>query len=221
MPDNEPYRNVVIEQLSPIRTQALRILSEPLNYYYKGRTVKLRTWDGRDTDTLTITLRDEPDLRPKLNQWKVRGDHLTKRLQSSDQSQPTLLFCLQALKDDSFASKTFTKQSPPHPALRTQEEIIANTFWRTLHIRGYVGDDHKLTKWGQVLETVLARLSAKFESRQSAEDAALLSVELLRLGLLNGNDVDGSAILPNGKLIASSSDAADKSQTKITVTDKP
>ena len=201
VPDNEPYRHLVIEQLNPIRTQALRILSEPLNYYYKGRTVKLRTWDGRDTDSLTITLRDEPDMRPKLNQWKVRGDHLTKLLQSKGQSQPSLLFCLQALKDDSFVSKTFTKQSVPHPALRNYDEIVANTFWRFLQIRGYVGDDHKLTKWGQVLETVLARLSSKVESRQSAEDAAILSVELLRLGLLNGNDVDGTAVQPNGKLV--------------------
>ena len=95
--------------------------------------------------------------------------------------------------------KSFTKQNIPHPALRSLSEISANAFWRFLQIRGYVGDDHKLTKWGQVLETILSKLAPKFESRQSAEDAALLSVELLRLGLLNGNDVDGTVIQPNGK----------------------
>ena len=198
VPDNEPYRHLVIEQLNPIRTQALRILSEPLNYYYKGRTVKLRAWDGKDSENLTITLKDEPDMRPKLNQWKVRGDVLMKLLQSSNQSQPTLLFCLQTLKDDGFVPKSFTQKNVVHPALRTLDEIVVNTFWRFLQIRGYVGDDHKLTKWGQALETVLAKLAPKFESRQSAEDAAILSVELLRLGLLNGNEVDGTVIQPNG-----------------------
>ena len=215
VPDTEPYRNLVIEQLNPIRTQALRILSEPLNYYYKGRVVKLRTWDARDTDSLTIVLKDEPDLRPKLNQWKVRGDQLTKVLQSSNQSQPTLLFCLQALKDEGFVPKSFTKQTISHPALKTADETVANTFWRFLQIRGYVSDDHKLTKWGQVLETVLAKLAPKFESRQSAEDAAILSVELLRLGLLNGNDVDGTVIQPNGK-----SESELHSTISLTSTDK-
>jgi Temperature dependent protein affecting M2 dsRNA replication len=193
VPDFESFRHLVIEQLNPIRTQALRILSEPLNYYYKGRIVKVRTWDGRDTANLTIALRDEPDMRPKMNQWKVRGDLLRSAIQ-----QPTVLACLQALKDDGFVSKSFTKHNIPHPALKTLDEVVANSFWRFLQIRGYVGDDHKLTRWGQVLETVLTKLVPKFESRQSAEDAAILSVELLRLGLLNGNDVDGTST-PNGQ----------------------
>jgi hypothetical protein len=66
-------------------------------------------------------------------------------------------------------------------------------------MRGYVGDDHKLTKWGEALEVVLNKLVPKFESVHSAEDAALLAVELLRLGLLNGNEVDGTVIAPTGK----------------------
>lgn len=201
VPDTEPYRRLVIEQLNPLRTQALRILSEPLNYYYKGRVVKIRTWDGRDTGNLTITLRDEPDMRPKIGQWKTRGAELTGLL---NKSSPSLLFCLQALKDTGFVQKSFAKPHVPYPALRTQDEVFANTFWRFLQIRGFVNDEHKLTKWGEVLETVLSKLIPKFESRQSAEDSALLAVELLRLGLLNGNEVDGTVIQPTGKIAPSS-----------------
>lgn len=74
--DSEPYRRLVIEQLNPLRTEALKMLAESLNYYYQSRSVKLKTWDGRDTSNLTIEIKDTAPLISKLSQWKVRGSLL-------------------------------------------------------------------------------------------------------------------------------------------------
>lgn len=65
--------------------------------------------------------------------------------------------------------------------LETKEEILNNAVWRFLHLRGYVDEKHQLTNWGKVLSTILEKL----DGRSDLEEAAILSVELLRLNLLN------------------------------------
>lgn len=75
--DSEPYRRLIIEQLNPLRTEALKILAESLNYYYQSRTIRVRSWDGRDAQSLTIPLKEISPLKTKMLQWKVRGADLT------------------------------------------------------------------------------------------------------------------------------------------------
>lgn len=84
--DSEPYRHLLIEQLNPLRTEALKILAESLHYYYQSRTVVLKSWDGRDSKNLTISLRDVPPLKAKMSQWKVRGDLLEEGVGKSEVS---------------------------------------------------------------------------------------------------------------------------------------
>lgn len=70
--DSEPYRRLVIEQLNPMRTQALKIVAESLNYYYSSREVNLRTWDNRDTTSSKIELKTVLPLKAKASEWKVK-----------------------------------------------------------------------------------------------------------------------------------------------------
>lgn len=188
--DTQPYGRLLNEQLSPIRSSALKILSEPLNRYYQSRQVTLKTWDGRNTSDYTVNLRDEPNLGQTLSQWRIRGaDIKTARGRSPEIS---LLSCLQALKDAAFVKKTVatTKAKIEHPALRSVDEVVANMYWRFLQIRGFVSDKHELTNWGKMLEVVLTKL----HSISNGDSLAILAVELIRLGLLNGNDGDGLAV---------------------------
>lgn len=60
-----------------------------------------------------------------------------------------------------------------------------NTLGRFLHLRGYVGEDHELTPWGRVLAAILSSDS----SGADGNDEAILAVELLRLDILNGNNM--------------------------------
>jgi hypothetical protein len=48
-------------------------------------------------------------------------------------------------------------------------------------LREYVDVDHNLTPWGKVLATTITAL----KGRPELEEAAVLAVELIRLGVLN------------------------------------
>lgn len=69
-------------------------------------------------------------------------------------------------------------------SISTANSVLYNSLWRFLAVREYVDKNHKLTAWGKVLATVISALKDKRE----LEEAAVLAVELLRLGLLNGDE---------------------------------
>jgi len=67
--------------------------------------------------------------------------------------------------------------------LRTEKEVICSALWRFLQLRGYVDEKHTLTSWGKVLDSVLSSL----DPADGHEEAAIIAVELLRIGLLNAD----------------------------------
>jgi hypothetical protein len=74
-----------------------------------------------------------------------------------------------------------TKKNPASP-LSTTDEVLYNSIWRFLALREYVDAKHNLTAWGKVLAAAISGLKGKPE----LEDAAVVAVELLRMGTLNG-----------------------------------
>lgn len=188
--DSVPWRTLVYEQLNPIRAQALKTITDNMNNYYRFRNVHINGWDGNTRDNLTIVLRDEPSVKGKILSWKLKEELMAGK-------EFSLLTCLQSLKDEQFRKKTMNTGKPAHahPTFKTVNEVVANTFLRFLHIRDYINDSHELTKWGQALEVILSKLG----STSKAEDTALLAVELMRFGLLNGNDADGTVVSSTDK----------------------
>lgn len=99
------------------------------------------------------------------------------------------------MQDKSFAHKTITKGRVEHPAIKSQTEILANVYWRFLHIRGYVDDKHELTSYGTMLDAALTAVNGN----GNMEELAVVAVELFRLGLLNTNSVTGAPVPTSGK----------------------
>ena len=56
--------------------------------------------------------------------------------------------------------------------------------WRFLQLRGYVDDNHKITPWGQALESALSSL----DPAEKLEEPTFLAVEMMRLGILKSTD---------------------------------
>lgn len=84
--DSEPYRRLVIELLNPLRTEALKISAESLNYYYQSRVVKVDPWVPQDTSNLTIEIKNSPAIKTRLAPWKVRGTDIQTVLSKSSVS---------------------------------------------------------------------------------------------------------------------------------------
>ncbi|KAJ9639024.1 hypothetical protein H2204_003932 [Knufia peltigerae] len=180
--DSEPYRRLMIQQLNAYRTEALKILAESLNYYYQSRVIKVELWIPQDTSSLTIELRNTPAMKAKLAGWKVREPAL-ETVFSKVSGSNLFLPCLRALHDAQFAEKSIVKSKLDYPAFRSLNEVLTNSVFRFLHVRGYVDDKHNLTTWGKVLETALV---------VSDEESTIIGVEMLRLGLFTSNFATGT-----------------------------
>ncbi|KAI9796098.1 MAG: hypothetical protein M1833_006520 [Piccolia ochrophora] len=77
--------------------------------------------------------------------------------------------------------KALDEQRKKTGFLSSTEEILANTLWRFLHLRGYVDDDHTLTPLGIALQAAMSTL----DPADHLEESIFLAVELLRLNALN------------------------------------
>ncbi len=76
-----------------------------------------------------------------------------------------------------------------HPALRTADEVVANTLFRYLQVRGYVDEQHNLTTWGKALEAALV---------VADEEYTIVGIEMLRMGLFTGNFASGDPVSKTG-----------------------
>jgi hypothetical protein len=92
-------------------------------------------------------------------------------------------FCVRLLGYKAFTDVSVTPKKPTE-LLKTKNEILFNSVWRMLFLRGYVDKEHKLTEWGEVLLDTLSALPPG-----ENEEGAMIAVELARLGLLNADNM--------------------------------
>ncbi|GAB1214480.1 hypothetical protein ATERTT37_003643 [Aspergillus terreus] len=177
--DTEIYRHVAGSALTPIRTQAICLLSNSLHRFYQTKVINVRTWYDEKSDS-SINLKTIPSVKESIAPWKIRSNQLPDSLKKLQESCGLFKFAVQSLKDSDFASKSLkARESQP---LSSQDEILANVFWRFLQLRGYIDEKtHQLTQWGACLEQALSVL----DPSDTLEEATFLAIEMLRFGLLN------------------------------------
>lgn len=74
--DSETYRNLVKNQLDPLRRQALCLLTEPIHRYYHTKDISTKLWFDPDSNT-RFTSRDIiPSPRDSVSKWNVKSDAL-------------------------------------------------------------------------------------------------------------------------------------------------
>ncbi|KAI9729123.1 MAG: hypothetical protein M1828_000208 [Chrysothrix sp. TS-e1954] len=190
--ESEAYHQLVKNKLAPIRSTSLALLASSLHRAYQYREIKISCWFERDKQT-SINLREVTPPVPIINTWNVHED-IIKTSSIPMPTNMTLDFALQSLKDSDFATKTITKKDKDTPnVLTTKTEVMANTFWRFLHLSGYINEDHQLSHWGLVLSSILTHLQTNTTNptnpTTNSEEAAFLAVELLRHDLLTTSDL--------------------------------
>lgn len=83
---SEYYRRLVREQVLPIRTSALSLLSSSLNRFYQHQDVTLRTWFDKEHPKL-LNLNETPNSRPLVDSWNVKGTTI------QDQKSKLQVYC--------------------------------------------------------------------------------------------------------------------------------
>lgn len=114
-----------------------------------------------------------------------------------------LSYAVNALSDRSIGAKTITEKNKSEVSplllrikykshadhvkqpLATVNEILCNTIWRFMHLRGYINDEHALTPWGEAYRSALKVLDPK----DDLEESVFIAIELLRLGLLTSENM--------------------------------
>ncbi|KAL8815851.1 MAG: hypothetical protein Q9223_005053 [Gallowayella weberi] len=186
--DSKVYQHLIQQQLEPIRRQTLSLLADSLNRYYQRKEITTRYWFDAKAE-FKFNIKDLlPSPKSSLDSWNVKDEAMSKRRQtlakqSLDLPLGSFSFAVRSLQDVDFAAATVTPRSKDQRVLESKDEICANAVWRFLQLRGYVDRQHQLTVWGKVLDGILSSTGSKSEQ----ERAALLAVELLRLGLLSAD----------------------------------
>ncbi|KAF7590900.1 hypothetical protein BBP40_002262 [Aspergillus hancockii] len=176
--DTEIYRQVSGRTLTPIRTQAICLLSNSLHRFYQTKVIRVRSWYDENSDS-SINLKSLPSVKDTIQSWKIRMDQLPEGVKKLQGTCGPFKFAVQSLKDSEFVSKSLSaRESQP---LSSQDEVLANVYWRFLQLRGYIDEKHQLTSWGVSLEQALSIL----DPDDNLEEATFLAIEMLRFGVLN------------------------------------
>ncbi|KAI4086299.1 MAG: hypothetical protein LQ344_007668, partial [Seirophora lacunosa] len=183
--DSQVFQNLIRVQLEPMRKQALSLLADSVHRYYQRKEITTKYWFDLSHET-KFNIKDLlPSPKNSLSTWNVQEDALLDRLHamggSSDMPIGSLSFAIRSLQDVEFARASITPRSKDRvQILKSRGEICANAIWRFLQLRGYVDDQHQLTKWGKILGSTLSSMGHGSEWERSA----LLAIELMRLDLL-------------------------------------
>ncbi|KAF2126461.1 PIN domain-like protein [Dothidotthia symphoricarpi CBS 119687] len=180
----EIYEVPPMDGVSPLRTAAINLLSSALHNWYRHKDLTLRCWFPDSTgkpQSSVISMKGLPETSTLVDTWNVK-EATFKSVVAKHEGCGHLGAAILALQDTEFVPKTVGKKVLKNP-LSSLDEIVYNSIWRFLASRDYIDANHNLTSWGKFLATVIASLKGRAE----LEDAAVLAVEMLRLGLLNGD----------------------------------
>ena len=195
--ESPEYRTLVNSKLIPLRTTAINLLSSTLHNWYRHKDLEQKCWFSTASTTIRVEKPSESQTPAIVDTWNVKEATFKEAIAQYPVSKtwlsPRTLTDLEqqcghlgsailSLQNSDFVSKTVAKKDPKN-VLSTTNEILYNSIWRFLALRDYVDSNHNLKEWGVVLAKVIAGLNGKPE----LEEAAVLAVELLRMGLLTAD----------------------------------
>jgi len=174
------YRQLVSQELTPLRTAALSLLTYSLARFYQHKQIHLRCWFNPSAPK-TLNVAETSDPKTTISGWNVRLEQITAKATKLERDVSSLAFAVGSLQDSDFAKSSVTPKSSP---LSSPQEVRSNALWRFLQLRGYIQQDHQLSPLGKCLQTAFAR-----HNQQDLEEPTLLAFEMLRLNRLNSNNM--------------------------------
>ncbi|KAF4511090.1 hypothetical protein G6O67_002923 [Ophiocordyceps sinensis] len=183
---SDEYKKLVTDKILPLKEQALGLIIPRVHRGIGHKDITMRVWFDPKF-AYTINHRSlQPPPSQRVGTWDVKESDLRKFF-PADFVGPIYLEVL-ALANPDFVEMTKAKQKLIR-GIDSSEMVTSVAIWRFLHLRGYVNDEHKLTRWGNALATTLLALKEANENRPEipgVDEAALLAFELIRFGLLGG-----------------------------------
>ncbi|WFD18915.1 hypothetical protein MCAP1_001128 [Malassezia caprae] len=191
--DTEEYHQFVREYLTEGATSprcvAIALACGALHPFWRQRKVSAVYWFQPQADAPVP--HDAPATQQLLaqnDQWHVPAALLDEELRRQSSSTIDLPLCLNTAADPARAQRTFAKKDTP-VYLERKDEMVANTFWRMLELRGFLSAEHTHTAYGRALYVATQQL--KINDR--LQEPLYLALELIRAGVLHGEPYSGKS----------------------------
>lgn len=205
----DEYKKLMTSKIVPIKEQALGLIIPRVHRGIGHKDITMRVWfDSKFAHTINHRALQPPPSQI-VGTWDVKEEDL-RQFFPADFAGPIYLEVL-ALANTDFVEKTISRERTIR-GVDSTGMVVSIALWRFLHLRGYINDAHRLTKWGNALATTLLALKDATENRPDApalDEAALLAFELAKFGLLTDQYKEGTPGWPRRGT------AADKSAVAI------
>lgn len=193
---SKAYQDLVQDKLRPIRARSMTMLTKPLHRFFHKKDVDLTCWFN-EGDSRPLNIDPTDDAVKDAESWHVTEAMVAQSGEAKgiDANKSPIQYAIAVLSDDTLAKKTVTqKKSGEHSMISKSSELLSNTVWRFLQDRGYINSNHTLSAWGKALKAAFDRASsdeylARTRLVSEAEEAIFIAFELLRLDLLNSNQL--------------------------------
>ncbi|SNX85841.1 related to MKT1 - retroviral protease signature protein [Melanopsichium pennsylvanicum] len=194
--ESEEYRRYIRETLTETPTSprcvAVALASSVLNGFWSSRKISAiyffsPTVDHAIAHDSAATLQ----LINRTSQWNVSNRFIEEELRRQNSSTIDIALCLGATTSDQLASRTKTPRiklgDGALSALEKKDEIVANTIWRMLELRGFLNHAHTHTAYARALYLALknSRLNDKLQ------EPLYLALEMIRGGVLHAGYFGG------------------------------
>lgn len=190
--ETEDYRRYVRETLTETsqspRCVAVALAASVLNGFWSSRKITGIYYFAPSADHSIP--HDSPatlQLINRVNQWNVSNRFIEEELRRQNSSTIDIALCLGATTSDQLASRTKTPRvklpDGSTSVLEKKDEIVANTIWRLLELRGFLNHAHLHTPYARALYLALK----KSKLNDKLQEPLFLALELLRGGVLHAN----------------------------------
>jgi Temperature dependent protein affecting M2 dsRNA replication len=182
--DSDEYRRLITQQLVPIQAQSISLYTSRMHRAFQHKNFTMRFWFDKNKTVVMNHQSIDPAPDRLTATWRVNENFFAPREKIVHAIPGSLLFAIISLEDDDFAAATISK-TPDVQNIKSRSEVLSNTMWRFLHLRGYINDNHKLTIWGKALAATFKSLDRTYISTHNLEESAFLAFELLKYDQLN------------------------------------
>lgn len=170
-------RHTLLETPQSPRSVSLALAANQLSEFWKARRVTALYWfDPQRAHDVKWASDETQALLTRVSRWNVPGATISQALTEQQYSRIDLLLCLSATANTHGAQATITPRGPGRPQLERKDEVVVNTRFRLLELRGFVNHEHLHTELGRALFFAIKEL----HMNDPLQEPLYVALELVR-----------------------------------------
>lgn len=185
--DSDEYhqfvRGYLTESPTSLRCVAIALVCAAMHPFWRQRKVSAVYWFQPHMDVpVPHDASATQKLLAQVDRWYVPASLLDAELRRQNSSTIDIPLCLNTATDAARAARTILPKDSSM-RLEKKDELVANSLWRFLELRGFLNAEHTLTTYGRALHTAIQHVRVN----DRLQEPLYLALELLRAGVLHAN----------------------------------